>query len=70
MYKIIFLDSEKSYKIMDSINFPSLVNLKINLERTGNHIVCIFNANCKNIIHKSALFESHSDQINHIFAQA
>ena len=70
MYKIIFLDSEKSYKIMDSINFPSLVNLKINLERTGNHILCIINSSCKNIIHKSDLFESHSKEIGYIFAQA
>jgi hypothetical protein len=70
MYKIIFLDSDKRYKILDSINFPSLVNLKINLERTGNQIVCIINSNCKNIIHKSDLFESYSEKIGHIFAQA
>jgi hypothetical protein len=70
MYKIIFLDSDKCYKILDSINFPSLVNLKLSLERTGNHIVCIINSNCKNIIVKSDLFESHSEKIGHIFAQA
>jgi hypothetical protein len=69
MYKIIFLDAEKTYKIMDSINFPALVNLKLNLERTGNHILCIINSNCQSI-YKGDFFDTHSDQIGHIFAQA
>lgn len=67
MYKIVFLDATKSYKFIDSMNFQSLVNLKINLERTGNQILCIYNSS-KTIIHKGLTFENHFDKIDNFIS--
>jgi hypothetical protein len=67
MYKIVFLDATKSYKFIDSMNFQSLVNLKLNLERTGNQILCIFNSS-KTIIHKGLTYETHFDKISNLIS--
>jgi hypothetical protein len=66
MHRIIYFDTKVGYKSVYIKSVRDLINKQVEIERSGNDVICILDVDGKTVLNKFESFFEHAIRINGI----